>query len=347
MKKKKTHLSVQYPYPSPILEGSVLILSLWVIVLLTFFALSLSYGIRQKVSLVERLEEKRRLMYLAQAGINKAISFLKKQDFSGYLGLNSNLINNPEEFKDIDFGKDYLTFAYDFRDDFKKEYSTFFGFQDEAGKININKIDKDTLKRLFILLNLDEPKAEEISSSIVDWRDSDNELTSTYSAESSYYQFLEQGYPAKNSDFEVWEELLLVKGIDKDTFSRIKDYLTVYGDGKININTASSVVLLALGLSPSLVDKIISWRQGDDKISGTSDDNNFMNTQEIVTRLSQTYNLSEQEINQLSQISKDFFTVDSHFFSIECKAYTKTKDKNLMIKAVLDKEGKVFYWRQI
>ena len=343
---------IQFLYPlllkkSRNLYGSVLILSLWVVVLLSVFAVSLSYGVRQKMALVEKLESKRMLACLAESGVKKAISFLLKNNKYEYIGVNSILLNNPQEFKDMEFDRGYVKFYYAYRDDLTADSFYFLGFQDEARKININKADREVLKRLFILLNLDEVKAEEISSSIVDWRDKDNELSSSYSAEDTYYQFLEPGYSAKDNDFEVLDELLLVKGVDKGIFERIKDYLTVYGDGRININTASAKVLLALGLPFSLVEKIIYFRLGEDKIIGTDDDNVFKNTQEIVADLNQRFKLNEAEITQLSRIINDYLCVDSSFFAIESKACRKEKDEAVSVKAVVDKEGQVFYWREL
>ena len=50
-------------------------------------------------------------------------------------------------------------------------------------------------------------------------------------------------------------------------------YLTVWGSGKININTASPVVMTAVpGMTPALVEAIVRYRQGDDQQLGTSDD---------------------------------------------------------------------------
>ena len=53
-------------------------------------------------------------------------------------------------------------------------------------------------------------------------------------------------------------------------------YLTVWGSGKININTASPVVVTAVpGMTPALVEAMVRYRQGDDQQLGTSDDRYF------------------------------------------------------------------------
>jgi DNA uptake protein ComE-like DNA-binding protein len=53
-------------------------------------------------------------------------------------------------------------------------------------------------------------------------------------------------------------------------------YLTVWGSGKMNINTASPVVIAAVpGMTPALVEAMVHYRQGDDQQLGTSDDRYF------------------------------------------------------------------------
>jgi len=61
-------------------------------------------------------------------------------------------------------------------------------------------------------------------------------------------------------------------------------YLTVWGSGKININTAAPVVMTAVpGLTPALVEAIVRYRQGDDQQLGTSDDRYFRTVADLAT----------------------------------------------------------------
>lgn len=61
--------------------------------------------------------------------------------------------------------------------------------------------------------------------------------------------------------FSSINEVLLIEGMSKDIFLQFKDLVTVYGTGKININTASKEVLLALGLDKATAEAIIRFRQ--------------------------------------------------------------------------------------
>jgi DNA uptake protein ComE-like DNA-binding protein len=61
-------------------------------------------------------------------------------------------------------------------------------------------------------------------------------------------------------------------------------YLTVWGSGKVNINTASPVVIAAVpGMTPALVAAMVHYRQGDDQQLGTSDDRYFRTVAELAT----------------------------------------------------------------
>jgi hypothetical protein len=57
--------------------------------------------------------------------------------------------------------------------------------------------------------------------------------------------------------FSSINEVLLVEDMTQENFLLFKDLVTIYGAGKININTASKPVLLALGLDAEMADQIV------------------------------------------------------------------------------------------
>ena len=81
--------------------------------------------------------------------------------------------------------------------------------------------------------------------------------------------------------FEVKEKLLLVDGIDQGKLAGISDLITVFGNGKININTVSKEVLESLGLDSGAVGAILAYRGGSDGIQGTADDKMFNSSQDV------------------------------------------------------------------
>lgn len=61
-------------------------------------------------------------------------------------------------------------------------------------------------------------------------------------------------------------------------------YVTVWGSGKINVNTASAAVLAAVpGLAPAMVEALLRYRAGADQQEGTSDDQHFRTLADVGT----------------------------------------------------------------
>ena len=329
-------------------KASILIITLWSLCILSVFAVYLGYSSRQKLIFIKRLDEISRLRYIAEAGIKKATSLLDFDSEMSYFALNGELSSNPVLFQDIELDGGVFNVCYSYLDSQSGLNKLQYGLVDEARKININKADLTLLTRFFVVaLNLGETEAQGLAGSIIDWRDKDSALSIPLgSAEDSYYRNQEFPYEAKDSDFQLIEELLLVRGFDQNIFEKVKNYLTVHGDGLININTATRPVLLALGLSERLVDSIIIFRQGEDEAIGTEDDNIFQSGVDIVPKLSQTFELSSSEVALLSNIASQSLTTNSEKFTIRSIANLKNKNNKLTSTCVVDREGKILYWQE-
>ena len=90
---------------------------------------------------------------------------------------------------------------------------------------------------------------------------------------------------SKLRPFHAIEELRLVEGVTEEMCEQAKDFLTVYGTGTVNINTAPPDVLRALGLDDNLVELIMRFRAGPDSQEGTADDGVFKDAGEIANTL--------------------------------------------------------------
>ncbi len=151
----------------------------------------------------------------------------------------------------------------------------------EDSKININKAPKEVLARLP---GMDKSLAEKITLS-------------------------------KLRPFYVKEETLLVEDISEEKFKGFKDFVTVYGEGKVNINTAGHEVLKALGLSDGLISEIDEFLLGPDGKAGTKDDEAFKNASEILTTLKW---LSEEEKTVILNLTNNgTLTAQSNIYSLE------------------------------
>lgn len=148
---------------------------------------------------------------------------------------------------------------------------------DESGKININLLRNDNgeidesrtqqIRRLFSALGLEESLVEPI----LDWLDNDD-MEQMNGAESYYYRNLPEPYSCGNGPFLTMGQVLLVKGIRNIPFREdrqsdsILNYLTIYSDGKININTAPVEVLRSLSerMDSALAQAVIDYRKDED-----------------------------------------------------------------------------------
>lgn len=330
-------------------RGSILVIVLWSLCLLSAFAVILGYNVRQKIALVKRIDERGALRLIAEAGARKACFQIEKEERDSYDSLNDEWSNNPAGFKEITVGQGSFSVAYSFIDERTGELQGRYGLIDEERKININKAAMSVLERLIkIVFGSDEIEAQELSASIIDWRDSDSELSIPLgSAEDAYYRGLRYPYEAKDGGFEVLDELLLVKGMSNEIFEKLKDYVTIYGSGKVNINTASKVVLMALGFSEDIADEILSFRYGDSETADPSRGGVFESSSDIVPKISQLYHLSPQELTQVSAIAEQMLATASDNFMVKSAARMPHGKNSIEITCVIDRKGKILYWNEI
>lgn len=245
-------------------KGFALVLVLGIMVLLAILAAGIAFSVRGELNVAAEFTDQVQARYFAYSGFQRALVELSIDNLGvdGYLETWSKLRSDDEgwEFEDGIF---------------------IVRVTDEAGKLNINTADRDTLVAFFTQITGDSVQAEEITDAIIDWRDPDDE-PELLGAESDYYLNLEQPYRAKNAPFDSPFELLLVRGITKDIFYGDPDFgappltelVTSYsavpnvdenGLPRVNINTATREQLLeALGdiLTEQEIDAILRYRDG-------------------------------------------------------------------------------------
>ena len=150
---------------------------------------------------------------------------------------------------------------------------------DESGKFPINFLvnDEGALQPIYeqilekLLTNEPFSKPPEEATGLVmaikDWLDKDDLPTGEFGAEADYYQNLEESHECKNGLLSSLAELQLIRGIDASLYygevgkPGLKDLLTIYSDGKININTAGPLVLQALVSSAAAQETAADWAE--------------------------------------------------------------------------------------
>ena len=333
MKTKKINTSTRQSISSN--RGGVLIYSLWVLCFLAIFAAAVGNAVSQYIRIGAYFQNSPRARYAAQAALRAALDVLAR-DKNEYDALTEawalqNVSKDPlaPSLRSVPLGQG--TFSFE--------------IVDEARKINLRTASAGTLERLLTEVgHADAQTAHTVANSILDWQDPDSG-TRESGAESFYYRALKDPYDPSNRKFEVLEELLWVKGMTPGLFRKLRDFVTIFGDGKININTASREVLLSVGCTASLAEKIIVYRSGKDETPGTEDDNVFDRIESIPTMLSSGAFLGmEDEASLLKVYSMRALTVSSIYFTVKARGTVGGRTER--IDCILDRSGKLSSWRE-
>ena len=182
-------------------RGSVLIIVLWVafglIALTLYFAHSMSFELRASDNRASAIEADQAIAGAARYVSNVLATVREPGTLPDILNYRSEAV----PVGDATFwliGRGEQNVAVD---------QAHFGLVDEASKLNLNA----PWLTVDILMNLPRMTAE-LAGSILDWRDTDSNVTEGGGAENDTYQRLNPPYRCKNAPFESVEELRLVNG---------------------------------------------------------------------------------------------------------------------------------------
>ena len=237
-------------------KGFALLLSLLVLFLLVVIVLEADFQTRADLRAAGNFRDDLKAFYLARSAITAGEAILKEDT----------RISNRYD------GLDEL-WAYPVPEYPLGDGTLSGSITDESGKINLNRLIRDgdkvddwRKKQLRLLFELLQLKPDELVDSIVDWIDKNNE-PEQYGAEVGFYQSLIPAYSPKNGPLDTLEELHMVKGVTDEVYKKIAPYLTVYGDGKINVNTADRLVLQSLteGIDETMIRRVIDNRPYENK----------------------------------------------------------------------------------
>lgn len=176
-------------------RGTVLIVAMWIVLVLA--GLVMVFGTDVQVDLAA--SENHVAAVQADAIARGALQFVLAQ-LEGTEGR-----YEPDEtvsFEAVPVGRGWFWVLNPVLDD---DRQVGFGIRDESSRINLNSAEIDMLLALPGMTS-------ELAASIIDWRDTDDEVTPG-GAESETYLLLADPYTCKNGPFERVEEVLLVKGM--------------------------------------------------------------------------------------------------------------------------------------
>ena len=291
-------------------RGMALVLTLLVVALLTALVAEFSYGVYVSTSALHNWATSQKLSVAARSAVtlgSRLISENASRYPYTYPGLVEIMQKSP--FEDLDG-------------------IISVRIEDENAKFNLNTLgglaagfgtdkDKDpyhSFRRLLAALDL----RTEIADRVSYWIDSTTE-----------HRPPDGTGVSKDGPLDSIDELLLIPGIDADTYERLRPHVTIYSDKRININSADIPVLMSLSdaVTRQMADTIVRYRENTP----------FQNTAEII-RVSGFGSVGTQLMG--------YIAVRSSAFRVTATA--ESGGIRRIIESVLDGSGKVVkYWKEI
>jgi general secretion pathway protein K len=147
---------------------------------------------------------------------------------------------------------------------------------DHAGKINLREISRPRLRALIenrLGEGLDaRAKVDAMMAAWGDWLDLNN-LAGIDGADTDYYLSLDPPYNPRNGTIETVEEILLIRGFE-EVFADVDldAAFTLYGENElVNLNFATVEAMQLLpGLNDELIEQIVAWRE-ENEFRGNGD----------------------------------------------------------------------------
>lgn len=233
-------------------DGYALVMVIWAVVFLIIISTTFVISTRLTTAMTRNLKERALSYSIALRGYNEAIRYLLSDkdlsvdfmDEKGVLYLDTSTPPLPKT----------LTFT---------EGVAEVEIVPEDSKVNLNYVQEHILRRLFQNLGYEPERVDEMVDSLKDWIDPDD-AHRLNGAEDEYYR--EFGYTSKNDRLDTVYELVLIRGFGKDVvYGSDKNvplhrFVTTFGRGGVNINTASPAILKLLGVTDTEIEAIMSLR---------------------------------------------------------------------------------------
>jgi type II secretory pathway component PulK len=339
-------------------SGSILILVLFVLTVLSLTAVSLAY----RTGLGRRSATHATVMAKLRAQAHSAVAVAIAQ----LIG-DDNDFDHPAEawcsHRPFD-GDAWLDASAAAQEELASQFTADYAVIDEESKLHISYASSEALDRLGMT-------SEQVAA-LLDWMDDDG-VARSEGGEDAFYAKHNPPYLSKNAPLETLNELLLIRGFTGDNFygedanhnrrldpnendggvnwpvddadGRLRsgwvDLLTCVTDGRINVNTTSQAVLHTLPLSRQAIDQIIGYRQFDGASQGLLETHAFR----AVKDLEQLQGLSANDVEALKQIA----TFRSRWFRIFAFARHSESGLDYELQVLVRREGgdvEVASWRQ-
>lgn len=273
-------------------RGGALIVALWVVVILSMLVGTMAFEMRIEAGITSHYRKRAKAAWIARAGAEHARMLLLRSRRVDATAADT-MDEDPLYLKAMLLSRGMGVHGYEqpfgegvFRLDLIPEGS----------RRNVNRLQPLEWRELLRQAMVPEDLWDELIDCAGDWIDRDDN-TKPNGAESDDAFYRERGYTVKNAPIDTIDEMLLIKGFteeilfggpapdpDAPPMPGIAQWLTTWGDGRINANNASFEVLMTIpGIAEWEADAIIEGRVGLDGVEGTRDDG-YASVDEMVAR---------------------------------------------------------------
>lgn len=273
-------------------EGSALVLALVTVVILSALVMGFLFQVRLESELAGRYRFRMKAESIARGGVEFANLMLLKSQRPGL---------EPEEAWGEDFwirlqnlnrGIGLSAWTREMQDG-----QFTLSILPESGRRNVNLLTQADWEEVLSSTGVPEQIHPELIDCFLDWIDG-NDLTRLHGAESDDPYYVSRGIRVRNAPVDTLDEMLLIKGFTRAILfggtlqefwnlpevqvTGIAPLLTVFGDGRVNVNTASPAVLRTIpGITEEQIERLLLGRLGIDGEAGTELDG-FRSPQEAV-----------------------------------------------------------------
>lgn len=218
------------PRPGPGERGFALAAALWILVLVGALGAAFFTAARSQRRAVANGVESARARWAARAGFARATAALDRQ------------LGEPGAAGSLRTAGDSIVRAVPLE---LNGVPVEAALLDSRARVHLNRAGRSDLVELFTALGIGRARSQRLAAALLDWRDPDARPRPG-GAEARDYAAL--GRPARPRDGPLpsVEELQRIRGFGRGLYRRLLPYVTVVGDGRVNVNSAPPPVLAVL-----------------------------------------------------------------------------------------------------
>ena len=224
----------------------------------------------------------------------------------------------------------------------------------EPARRNVNLLKEDDWERVLDVAGVPQDMWAGLTACVLDWLDADDLPRPNGAETEDYYSKLDPPYRAKNGPMDTVGELLLVKGFTRAILSGgiletndvspepvrlsgVEDMLTTYGDGKVNINAASTRVLMTLpGVDEIVAGAIVEEREGSADAKGKKENTSFRDVNDLFVR-----------VPGIEPAVRSYITTESAIYRVTSAGTVNGVKRTIMcIARFADKHMTILQWRE-